>query len=158
MSRKRTNNHNRRYSATELAALGRCEQQILFQLRGRREHVSSTLAAARRRGDTEHARRHKVLQNLANAPSNLDAVRQPDRRCFIATTIYGADVWQVHVLRAWRDRSLKKNILGRALVRAYYGCSPPLAAWLAHHPRAARWMRRLLDHWVRRVIARETNR
>jgi hypothetical protein len=48
----------------------------------------------------------------------------------------------VEALRAFRDRHLLTNRLGRAFVRFYERTSPPLAAWLRTHERArtaARW-------------------
>ena len=52
--------------------------------------------------------------------------------CFVATAAYGDyDHPQVRVLRAFRDRVLAGSGIGRALVRAYYAASPPLARFIA---------------------------
>lgn len=149
MSRTRKGNHGhpRRISATELAALGRCEQQAMFKHHGNRERVGTKVAAARSRGNAEHARRHEVIKRLENAPSNLDAAHR-DRRCFIATAVYGADAWQTECLRAWRNERLLPRPLGRVLVHMYYRFSPVLARTLDRHPGATRLARRALDRWV----------
>ena len=65
-------------------------------------------------------------------------VRFPDLSneggCFIATAAYGSPLEpHVQTLRAFRDRYLLTNLLGRVLVAVYYHESPPLARWLEEH-------------------------
>ncbi len=54
--------------------------------------------------------------------------------CFIATAAYGSIMEpRVKVLRAFRDRFLLGNRVGRSFVRFYYACSPPIANFIADY-------------------------
>lgn len=68
-----------------------------------------------------------------------------DRRCFIATAIYGVDAPETDFLRAWRDRVLMPSPVGRALVCIYYLVSPRLVPPLRRSTRATGAVRRGLD-------------
>ncbi len=65
--------------------------------------------------------------------------------CFIATAAYGSAL-DPHVkdLRAFRDRQLLNNPLGREFVRLYENVSPPLALFISQHQSARVGARMLL--------------
>ena len=62
------------------------------------------------------------------------SITDVDRDCFIATAAYGSRLSpELDVLRTFRDRYLRANALGRAMVATYYRYSPPVAHFLARH-------------------------
>ncbi|WP_226383028.1 CFI-box-CTERM domain-containing protein [Burkholderia savannae] len=71
-----------------------------------------------------------------------------DRRCFIATAVYGEHARETNFLRSWRDRVLLSSLVGRLLTRCYYAMSPCVARALERSPRAARVVRVGLDRVV----------
>ncbi|AGG89038.1 hypothetical protein R2APBS1_1915 [Rhodanobacter denitrificans] len=131
-------------SATELATLGLCEQQAALD----RTNGKGRATADQRRwldaGTASHERaRLAALRGAAT-----------DRRCFIASAVYGPDAPQTDILRRWRDRSLLPTRAGRAVVRCYYALSPRLVPVLQRCPRlgaAARWV---LNRLVTRIESR----
>jgi len=51
--------------------------------------------------------------------------------CFIASAVYGSFLDRhVGALRSFRDSVLTRGAIGRRLVQAYYGVSPPAAQWI----------------------------
>jgi hypothetical protein len=59
----------------------------------------------------------------------------PEKKCFIATAACGSDeTWEVAVLRTFRDQTLCRSGVGRALVSLYYRLSPPLAHLISASP------------------------
>lgn len=74
-----------------------------------------------------------------------------DRRCFIATAIYGQDAAETDFLREWRDRVLMPSPVGRVFVRCYYALSPRLVPVLARSSWAATAARVALDWMLRRL-------
>ena len=105
-------------SATELANLGKCEKQVQLRHTLGERYTESQLHMMRE-GNAVHERYYKQLSR--------------DRRCFIATAMYGQDAWQTCLLRHFRDHYLMPHAVGRFCVKAYYRMSPPLATYLATH-------------------------
>ena len=78
-----------------------------------------------------------------------------DKKCFVATAAYGSALApQVVFLRQFRDARLRESWLGRRAIGVYEWASPPLADWIAEHPRVRTWVRRLLLSPVISMIGR----
>lgn len=126
------------HTITDIVATVYCEQKVVFD----RERGDARPLAVRTKavtGTFEHLRFQVEGQTRAAM----------DRRCFIATAIYGPDAPETNFLRAWRDRVLMSSMLGRVLVRSYYAISPSLVPMLARSARAAAVVRAALN----RVLA-----
>jgi hypothetical protein len=64
--------------------------------------------------------------------------------CFVATAAFGDfDAPEVVFLRAFRDKSLSRTVLGRCFIQVYYTISPPLAEVIAK----SQWLRRFVRNW-----------
>lgn len=127
-------------SATALSKMVVCEQQALLEAKGvKPDRLSKEQRKVLHRGDTEHARHHRL------------AVKHHDSRCFIATAVYGARAVETNALRAFRDDQLSRSAVGRILVALYYRVSPPLARYLDTHPAARRMIRVILNQIVSKI-------
>lgn len=123
-------------SAKELAEMGFCEKRVLLEyLHG--EHLTPEQHAARVRGQVAHQLYYE--QGMASSS---------DRRCFVASCVFGPDAHETQVLRAFRDVVLMPRRWGRWTVSAYYWGAPTVSRVLESSPLATACMRRLL-----RVVA-----
>lgn len=87
-----------------------------------------------------------TANNSAEASTRVNC---PDR-CFIATAAFGTPMApEVHQLRAFRDRYLLTNAIGRWLTERYYVYSPPVAQTLRQHE----WLRAWVRAWLKPMIA-----
>ena len=104
-------------SISAIVATVYCEKQAVF------DHLHGRARAQ----EVEQRAAHGIVQHKA---FEKDGKRQmaTDRRCFIATALYGADAPQTEWLRAWRDSALMPHRPGRLFVRTYYALSPRLIA------------------------------
>lgn len=114
------------HTITDIVATAYCEQKVVFD-RERGDARPLSVRAKAATGSFEHLRFQVEGQTRAVI----------DRRCFIATTIYGPDAPETNFLRAWRDRVLMPSMLGRVLVQSYYAISPSLVLMLTRNGRAA---------------------
>lgn len=136
--RIRPNRHRNRISISDVVAIVYCERQaVLDRQFGRRRTADVARMAA------EGQERHKHFEQKG--------LREQDRRCFVASAIYGADAPETNALRAWRDQRLMPSAAGRALVAIYYCLSPLALTYIAPLPGARTLIRRLLDQFYRRV-------
>lgn len=131
----------RRYhSISNIVATVYCEQQAVYDReRGEARSLDVHMKAAA--GTFEHKRFELEGKTLAAV----------DRRCFIASAIYGGDAPQTNDFRAWRDRVLMRSRIGRSCVRIYYCVSPHLLPILSRSTTAAAIVRRVLDIILARI-------
>lgn len=138
--------------ATALASLGFCEVKILNEMRLGKLTTTGQAKAAEA-GVQEHDRFHQVVSALHNEPRPAQ-----DRRCFIATAVWGGEDPRTQQLRDWRDRVLLAHAFGRAMTRAYYAISP-WAVWLMSRCPGLRGPAECVLEWVlRRLVGREPGR
>lgn len=131
---------DRQVSATQLAEMGYCEQRMLLAHR-LGERTTPTQKRARARGDAAHVR--YFAQGMA----------VKDRRCFIATCVFGPDAPETWQLRCYRDAVLLPRWWGRWLVAAYYRAAPCVCRLLESWP-ACMPVTRLL---LRKFLATRSN-
>lgn len=144
----------RRVTASDLAEMGFCELKCLQKARlGNVDTARSS--QAKRAGRQEHERFHEEVTRHHDAAVGQRGVS--DKRCFVATAIYGIDDPRTQQLRVFRDRTLMGYMAGRLFVRIYYRLSPTVVATLATIPSLTRPTRYLLDH-IRRRIAPATGK
>jgi hypothetical protein len=82
-------------------------------------------------------------------PDNIEIEKEIDRlknkKCFIATAVYGApDANEIVLLKDFRDKILIKNIIGRIFINIYYFVSPPVANFITNKPKTKRLVKNLL--------------
>lgn len=82
-----------------------------LELERNRADVSKRAAAARIKGD----RKHDALNRRAE-----------DRRCYVASHLYGIDDCRTNMLRTFRDNRLKHSLPGKLFIAFYYRLSPTL--------------------------------
>lgn len=132
MSRHRVDRRGE-VSAKDLAEMGFCEKRVLLaQLYG--DRASPAQRAAMIRGRDLHVQYYREGQASAT-----------DRRCFVATFLFGESAPETHALRRYRDVVMLRRPWGRCFVHCYYSIGPT-ACWILD--RSA-----LLRRFTRRVLA-----
>lgn len=136
-ARKPQGSGRKYHTVTDIVATVYCEQKLVYD----RERGKATPVDVRKQaviGSFEHYRFQIEGQSRAVV----------DKRCYIATAIYGAEAPETQLLRTWRDRVLMTSWLGRMVVHCYYGLSPYLVQAFVHSAYVTRVVRGALDHLV----------
>lgn len=125
---RKQNRDGETVSATELAEMGYCEKRVLLaHLHG--ERLTSEQLRRIDRGRKAHDQFYREGLAAASATG-------ADRRCFVATCLYGDAAWQTETLRRFRDGVMVQYRLGRRMVDAYYALAPGVCQMLVRLP----WM------------------
>ena len=91
----------------------------------------------------------KTSKNPAVIKGFIKSASEAKGGCFIATSAFeSAFAPEVFLLREWRDQVLQNSFAGRAFIRAYYTCSPPVARFLDKIP----WLKPLIRAGLRKFI------
>lgn len=120
-------------SASDAGRARFCPKYLHFKYIG--VEISQAAHLARQHGDSAHAQFNQ-------------SIKSEDKRCFIATHLYGIDDQRTVLLRNFRDRRLMTNWLGRLLIKGYYWQSP----YLVHACRANSIMDILIRKTVNLII------
>lgn len=133
-------------AASDLAEMGFCESKVLLK---------STLGDR----DTEHSAQLRAEGTIAHQQVHQAAVKHHnerpaagtlDKRCFIATAVYGGQDSRTEQLRQFRDRRLMRTSSGRKLVELYYWISPSIADMITEAP----WLRPIVERMLDAIRSR----
>jgi len=106
--RKRTN----WVSASDAGRAEYCPHYLELEEKG--ANPSKRAVNARIKGEIGHDRLNELSE---------------DKRCFIASHLYGIDDNRTQLLRDFRDSHLLNHIAGRMVISIYYRLSPLLVTW-----------------------------
>jgi len=107
-------------AASEVGRAAYCEKALELKYAG--AEVSTRAQAARQRGDAAHDAWNTEIKHAA------------DKRCFVASHLYGIDDPRTERLRQFRDRYLMQRASTRLLVHSYYRLSPILVTLCRRFP------------------------
>lgn len=126
----------RQVSATELAKMGKCERQVYLDYHHGED--TSLTATYIKRGNHEHEQFNRQLS-------------VKDKRCFIATAVFGTDAIETNILRQFRDKYLIPYSIGRIFTSLYYSTSPYIVILIEKYPvlmiPIRTTLRRLIRSW-----------
>lgn len=141
-------------SSSDLAALVKCELELVWTKDGKRPTAE---VRERQRasgvGEVLHRQAQVSMETYHNRPRDPARTPEPagsaasvqDKRCFVASAVYGPSARETDELRAWRDRELSGRPVGAWAVRVYYSLSPPLVRLMGRVPAMRPLARSVLD-------------
>ena len=133
------------HSISDIVAAVYCEQKLIFD----RDLGDASPLPIRKKaaeGTLEHQRFAMEGQRAAI-----------DKRCFIASSIYGIDSIEAVTLRKWRDDVLLQSKMGCLFVYGYYRLSPCMVSVMAHQTWLVSLVRAGLDWWLA-VLDKKVNK
>lgn len=134
-------------SATDLANMFVCERRVLLQAR----YGPRNDPCVRRNAEHGELRHSSFHQDAMRRVPGLLTSEPVDKRCFIASAVFGPNATETIALRRFRDRVLLPRAIGRVLVQAYYFVSPAIARCLSRHCSLRRLCSIVLSALVRRL-------
>jgi hypothetical protein len=103
-------------------------------------------------GPRDNERLAAIVVDMFNEKRGPLEVSSPN--CFVATAVFGERSEEVAILRKWRDERLFESIVGRAIVKAYYGLGPFCAVIVQGNAVVRRLVRAVLLVACRRLSRR----
>lgn len=89
--------------------------------------------------------RQAQLARAAGRQAHAELNATVDKRCYVATSLYGAADPRTSNLRTYRDEVLAKSMVGKILIETYYLISPHLVEMAERSPLLKWLVRRTLD-------------
>lgn len=96
-------------SASDTGMASYCPHHLELKHKGSKPSASAK--AARIKGDKAHDQLNRMAE---------------DKRCYVATHLYGEDHRNTVLLRKFRDKHLTKSWFGQLFIKFYYTLSPRL--------------------------------
>ena len=124
-------------SASDVGRASYCPHYL--ELKEKRTKPSQESIEARAKGEVSHEELNPQAE---------------DRRCFVATHLYGSDHPNTCLLREYRDQRLASHTTGRVFITVYYAISPYLVIAARKLPLISRFMRYFVDWNIRRIQER----
>lgn len=121
-------------SASDVGRAAYCPHYLELKKQGAKP--SKQAIAARAQGEVSH----DALNRQAE-----------DKRCFIASHLYGIDDARTNILRNYRDEKLANKYLGELFIQTYYVLSPALVSISRRIPFLDRILKQIVDHIVSRL-------
>lgn len=127
-------------SASDVGRASYCPHYLELKVQG--ASPSEQSVKARAKGEV----RHEELNRHAE-----------DRRCFIATHLYGTEDPRTRLLREYRDCKLARCAAGRLFIKTYYVLSPHLVTVSRRVPAIDKAVRFIVDRIVHRLSEDHNN-
>jgi len=122
-------------SASDAGRASFCPHHLELKHKGSKPSASAK--AARTRGDNAHDELNKAAE---------------DKRCFVASHLYGIDHGKTVLLRRFRDRHLTEKWYGQWSIGVYYALSPALVD-IARRVKVVDWVLRLTVNGIIKRIS-----
>lgn len=129
-------------SASDVGRAAYCPHYL--ELRDKGTKVSKSSERARVRGDVAHDEFNKLAE---------------DKRCYVASHLYGIDDERTETLRRFRDDNLVNlpGNTGKILISVYYRLSPVFIQAARALPGVDLCLRKTVDHIVRMIKRRNAD-
>lgn len=119
-------------SASDVGRSEFCPNSVALKYAGARP--SKRAIASQNRGNLKHEQFNRQISK--------------DKRCYVASYLYGMDDLRTETLRQFRDTRLQRSPGGRILIAAYYRLSPLVIEISKRCPLVDQVLKRIVDRLV----------